>query len=301
MIDPAVNVVCASDNNYAPMLSIVMSSLARNTDAVVRLNILDCGVTADNRLRLSEFSEYFHNLNLRWISVDLDDKMSTFPERFHITRAAYARLLIPEVLPDFKRVVYLDTDVMVCGDVRELFDEDLEEFAIGAVWEDYMEENGNNAEHLRRLKMNNGHKYFNSGVLLLDLDKWRRDRVFNKIMDMAPYMINDLKFMDQDLLNKYFECNYKLLPEKYNVTAPRARKHYRNGRLCECIVRHFEGGKKPWLVHPLIPDIKKSNYIGKRMYWDFVRGTPFYEELIARFAIYKFVDGICYRTKIKYP
>lgn len=301
MTESTINVVCASDNNYAPMLSIVMSSLAGNTNAVVRLNILDCGVTADNRSRLDEFSKHFDNLIIRWITVDLDGEMSVFPERFHITRATYARLLIPEVLPDLRKVVYLDTDVMVCGDVKELFDVDLEGFAIGAVWEDYMEENGNNAEHLRRLKMGKKHKYFNAGVLLLDLDKWRRDGVFNEIMDMVPYVINDLKFMDQDLLNKYFECDYKLLHEKYNITAPRARKHYRNGRLYECIVRHFEGGKKPWLVHPLIPDIKKSNYIGKKMYWNFVRGTPFYRELIARFPVYKFVDEVCYRNIIKYP
>ena len=282
-----IPVFLSADDAYSPFIATTIASICDNTSSFIDVFVLDCGISEKNKNKIAHLKNKFQNFNIEWIPIDINKTFNTFIVREHFSKAMYGRLLIPELKPAIHKAIYTDVDVIFCGDIKALFDENLGNFTIGAVWEDHMESNGNNAAHLCRLGLCKKHKYFSSGLLLINMDSWRSNQYTARLFEAESKLRTVLKYPDQDLLNFCFSCNYKQLNERYCVTAPRARKHFKKGKLKDCVIRHFEGGKKPWLCHPLMIEQKKSNYIGKSLFWKYARMTEFYDELIYRFPIYR--------------
>ena len=121
------------------------------------------------------------------------------------TEAASLRLLLPELLPELDRILYLDCDIIVRQDLARLWEEtDLGDNYLGAVYEAAIE---GQAERFRALGCDPA-KYFNSGFLLLNLKQMREENVSEKLLEACrvPY----LEFPDQDALNQV--CQGRVLP-----------------------------------------------------------------------------------------
>ena len=121
------------------------------------------------------------------------------------TEAASLRLLLPELLPDLDRVLYLDCDIIVRQDLAKLWSEtDLGDNYLGAVYEAAIE---GQAERFRALGCDPA-KYFNSGFLLMNLEQMRKEKVSERLLEACrvPY----LEFPDQDALNQV--CQGRVLP-----------------------------------------------------------------------------------------
>ncbi|WP_392367102.1 glycosyltransferase family 8 protein, partial [Streptococcus suis] len=113
-------------------------------------------------------------------------------------------------------ILYLDVDILVHGNLMELFQTDLEEYALGAIVEadifKYYQ------WYLDSLGFGPNDAYFSSGVLLMDLDKMRQNGTTNQLITMAIDKARDYKFPDQDILNLYYKGNFKQLSPAYNYT-----------------------------------------------------------------------------------
>ena len=282
----SIPIFMSFDEGYAPYASTCIASICDNTKKHIEFFIIDCGIKNDTKNKVELLKKIYQNLSIEWISFDTENFLKDFKTCFHFSKAMYGRIFIPILKKEIDKAIYLDVDTICLSDISELFDESLDGYPLGAVWEDYMEEKGHNKEHLTRLGIKEGHKYFNSGVLLLDLKAWREKNITNTVLGYEPLLKDKLIFPDQDLLNYSFANGYKILNERYNVTAPRARKHYSMGKLVDCVIRHFEGGKKPWLCHPLKLERMKSNHIGMKSFWHYAKKTSFYNEMISKFPIY---------------
>lgn len=164
----------------------------------------------------------------------------------HISAAAYLRLHLGELLPDsVSSVLYLDSDVIVIRDLSTLQGQLFTEaeggknFMIAAVDEP------SSGDHLRPLGFV-GTRYFNSGVLLIDLDQWRSAEVGPKLIKMAAELGDKLDVWDQDVLNLYFDDSWLSLNGRFNWI------HKDIGKSDPVIV-HFVTGDKPWKLgnrHP---------------------------------------------------
>ena len=161
------------------------------------------------------------------------------PLSHHISKATYYRLFVASILPkEVTSVVYLDSDAVVKRSIRELFYLQLTA-PVAAV--DHM------APQLAfRLWGDLGGNYFQAGVLLADLSRWRANQmegVFRKILTEER---DRLLWWDQDVLNIAFENNWQRLPIWFNLSR-RARLQipeaasFENGRFL-----HLEGSQKPW-------------------------------------------------------
>lgn len=283
-----IPVFMSFDEGYAPYAAACIASICENTSNFVQIFVIDCGVKSETKKKVELLKDIYKNLSIEWLSFDTENLLKDFKTCFHFSKAMYGRIFIPLLKPDIKKAIYTDVDVIFMSDITELYEEPLNGYALGAVWEDHMEEKGHNKENLIRLGITKEHKYFSSGLLLMDLEKWRQNNLTQKILDIEPILRDKLKFPDQDLLNYAFAGDYQQLDEKYVVTAPRARKHYKNGKLVNCVIRHFEGGKKPWLCHPLKIERMKSNHIGMKAFWKYAKKTAFYNDMISIFPIYSF-------------
>ena len=154
----------------------------------------------------------------------------------HVTHMAYARLFLAELLPShIDKCVYIDTDILFELDVFELLHTPLDGCAVGAV------PNGDDrdgARQFRRLGIQ-GRRYFNSGVVLIDLDRWRARRIGEAALRFSREFVGPLIMGDQDALNAVLHDDWKVLPERWNTWASWIQDD-------EPRVTHFTMVPKPW-------------------------------------------------------
>ena len=192
------------------------------------------------------------------------------PTHDHLTFAMYLRLFMTEYLdPALERIIYLDSDLIVRGDLSELWQMDLQGAYVGGAPEPYSES--------QRAPFGFGRQdlYVNSGVLLIDLEQWRRDHLLARFVKFAIANRERLKSPDQDILNSVcrgrvrnigFEWNWQALfprfaPEELGLTAER----YAELRATAKIV-HYTSRYKPWFYR------WEPHY--KELYYEALPGTP---------------------------
>ena len=160
----------------------------------------------------------------------------------------YYRLELAERLPDVSRVIYLDCDVVVLDDIEKLWTVDLRGKPLGGI--------GDRAglQEVRRCYADGG-IMFNSGVMALDLELWRRENHTEKLAAFWKENHSWMHFADQGLLNAYFRNAYTLLPQRWNIINSVYRNPVVLGMYTEEEVReairnpgivHFTGHHKPW-------------------------------------------------------
>ena len=267
-----IPIFLSSDNNYATLVAACMTSILSNTKSFIEFYVLDGGITPDNVENIKSLKHTFDNFSIEFIQIDYEKMLSDFTLTKRLTKSAFSRLLIPDLKPQINRAIYLDTDIILTDDISELYNEDLTNYTIGAVWEEFNQYIFY-PERKICMEFNDKHKYFNSGVLLIDCKQWRQDRIFNKLVEIEKIYKDRKKTNDQDILNKCFENNYKILPRKYNYLTPNF-VYYENDK--DIILRHMVGRIRPWQINEhtqtnLMPNLKE--------FWHYAKMTPFYEEL----------------------
>ena len=192
--------------------------------------------------------------------VDVGDVIpQDFPDCMWLTRAAYGRLWVDEFYDEsVERVVYLDADILVRDKLDFLFDLDLEGHAIGAcqamALAHFKDELGLD---WRRLNLDPWTPYINSGVLVIDLPKYREQRIREQCIEFIRNNRDKLNLADQDALNFVLLGKFKRLPPRWNQESvsrtrnlPPNYKSYSPADIDEMLenpaIIHFNGTSKPW-------------------------------------------------------
>lgn len=189
-----------------------------------------------------------------------------------IVSASWLRILIPELFPNFDKIIYLDCDIVVGNDLSKLADIPLSGYSIGAVKDPGIEVWRNERaskserkyyqtrnEYLRKiLEIKNPSEYFNSGLLIINAKQLHKDNFFYRSIEWLKTKPK-LKYKDQDLLNHFFCDKYKHIDERWNVlmgfkleqedTAIQRSEfasYYQSLENPWCY--HYAGIFKPWLV-----------------------------------------------------
>lgn len=213
----------------------VISVLENNKDKKFVVHIFTDGHSEENSQKIEELARKWH---CHCILYTID--MKPF-EDFHIkvarfSRITYARLYMPKVIKkQAKRFIYLDADTMCCGDFKELWHLDMNGAPMGAVSE-HPEAVTYRAGHL---KLKNG-KYFNDGVMLIDIDAWEKEQITEKSFAYQNEPRERFLGQSQDVLNLVFDGTNYFLPAKYNAFGGAVNF---NG---EPVIAHWTGRRKPW-------------------------------------------------------
>jgi len=243
-------IVLASDDNYARSIAVVLRSLFSHTSAELcpSVWILDDGISGDSKRRLERVAARAgRSRSLSWIPVP-NERLADIGGAGHISRTSYVRFLIPELLPDnVRRTIYLDTDVLVRTDLRPLFEIDLEGKAIGAVRDLAF------ATVPHPYFGDSMPDYFNSGVMVLDMEAWKSEDLANRALARAAAQDPPFPFLDQDAMNA-LEVDWCELPDKWNVQVgflfrPAFSDRFggfRDELARDAAVLHYTGGLKPW-------------------------------------------------------
>ena len=267
MTDSRINIVLNTDSQFVVHCCTMLSSLFENNkNSKFNIHIISGGLTAHCVNDIKNLVEEKYNQELYFYIID-SDKLNYFPKykNSHISEAANYRLFIDKILPsDIDKVLYLDCDLIVNSSLEQLWNIDLSSCPIAAV-EDMW--SGKDDNYIR-LGYEKKYGYFNSGVLLINLQWWRQNNICEKFVEYLKRH-NNLKFVDQDILNGIFYENRKLISFKWNVQDGLLRRKPKVRRLCMSKLQneikfpaiiHFTGSRKPWDYDCLNPYREKYFY-----------------------------------------
>lgn len=271
-MDTPINITLASDDNYARHMGIVALSVLANATEPERYNFyfLDAGIGTDNRDRIRTTVERY-DACCHFITPDTSAYGDIPLKRYGV--AALFRLSLASLLPaEVARVIYLDCDVLAFDDLGKLWQTDLQGHTVGAV-------TNLGGQPVERLGIPDG-DYFNSGVLLIDMQRWREENIGEETLALMQRDTAQLVFPDQDGLNLVLQDRWKHLPLRWNQQ-PASYSMQEKGRTERSLtpqqfdeavadpgIVHYLGRNKPWnymTFHPL-----------KENYWGYLSRSPWH-------------------------
>jgi len=253
--------VCAFDDNYAMSAAVMLKSAELNlaTYTQIRVFVLERALRKANRERIAGSLDPAR-VQLVWVPVD-EAKINGLKVDRHVSKATYYRLLIEELLPALDRAIYLDSDVLVCGDLGQLWDTPREGAHLLAAPQ--VSPDASTAGSVRGLRtykalgLASDAKLFNAGVLLIDLALWRRDSVSDRVIAYLRQYADEVLWWDQDGLNAILAGHWRPLDGRWNVMTSlfryycswmespfNERDYY--GMTQNPLIVHYNSTSKPW-------------------------------------------------------
>jgi lipopolysaccharide biosynthesis glycosyltransferase len=251
-----IALVCAADNNYAMPLAVTVRSALTNikSNRKIALFIIDGGISQANKLKIIK-SLNSEKIDISWLQPD-NTLFEDLVISRHLTVTTYYRFSIPELLPqNFDKAIYLDSDMVVTGDLEELWTIDVGDNYVLAVQDDHQLyiSNSDALKAYEKLGIPLDYKYFNAGLLVINLERWRSENIGKKLIESMK--IEHLS-NDQDALNAVFAGKWQELHPKWNQM-PRIYEYSSwqdspfpepvyNELLHQPQIIHFTCHPKPW-------------------------------------------------------
>ena len=286
-----INILCATDNRYAPYCGIMLTSLLENNKHNdIEIYIFGGQDICQENINKFKNLEHLYGTHVYVVSID-DNLLSTCPVNHdtNITLATYYRLLAPQILPkSVHKLIYLDCDMVIDGDISPVWDINLDGKAIAGVVDC---EAYNESIYQRLGNYTTKRDYYNAGMTVYNMDYWRENDIAGQAFKYIEQNKSNLYWMDQDVLNVILAKKKVLLPIQYNFQTlfylPRNWKAYSaeyqeqilNAGLSPVVI-HYNGPGKPWVFR--------------------YHGAPYYQEWLKYQRISQWANSTIRKPIVKY-
>jgi lipopolysaccharide biosynthesis glycosyltransferase len=264
MKQESIEIVFVATGNYAPFVATTALSIIENTNEQVNFHVLTENFKTEDEKTIQDFFISYQNASFEFIDVT---------EKLKIVEGAqlgwfksyipYARILIPEILLRLSKAIYMDVDIIVNCDIKELWNIDFryqgKEYALAATkgWKP-------SDDDIKNLNISSEHKYFNNGLLILNCDKWREEKIADKLINIAKESKIKFRYPTQDLFNSYFDNNnYVPFDAIYNYQPA----FFKKKEDYQPKIIHYTR-EKPW-------ENEDCPFLDP--FWKYARKTPYYE------------------------
>ena len=273
-------IVFSSNNNYVPYMSTAIQSIMENSNSNREyiFFVLHKEIVSESMDLLKSQVSLFHNFSIEFINVsDLITKYTLFVSR-HITVEAYFRFFIPEMLNEYQKAIYIDCDMVVCTDIAELFDIDLNNHLIAAMrdidvinWY-YGSKHSNKVKGFRNSLplLKNPENYFCDGLCVFNTDIFSKTITTDSLFELA--VSRDWDYHDQDVLNILLEGKVYFLSFHWGIYKPKGIQYlpenYRN--------EFLDAKTDPKIVHLVNKPWKQDFYTPHfELFWKYATRMPF--------------------------
>lgn len=217
-----INIVCAGNRNFIIPMKVMLKSLAVNTRKNVEIFVLNKEWKGDDKIDFIETFSNNKNISIKFLDMESYECLNHFKTTKNIPIESYFRLFLPEVLPDnVEQIIYLDGDIIVEGDIEELWNIPIGEHALMAVSEMFYEAHYVSSplalHTFKKLNIPEKSKYFNAGVLKINIKKWKENNIAKRIIDYLIENKDEVLWHDQDGLNAVLWNDWGELPSEWNV------------------------------------------------------------------------------------
>jgi lipopolysaccharide biosynthesis glycosyltransferase len=235
-----VNVVIVATTNYLWGAAVTVRSALEACSKTLNIYVISVDLSLVDKQQLCTSWQTPNLGTIKFIDFDLA-KVHGFRTTLLVkSKSSYARLFIPEYLAEVSRCIYLDTDLIVCSDLNNLQNLDLQGKSSACVIDGGIDTPEQQQRFRDKLKLKNPLLYFNSGVIVMDLDSWRHRQIQNRVLIIAQENYDLLDQMDQDALNMALAGDWLTLDPKWNTSKGKADANFSDG------IIHFLGKVKPW-------------------------------------------------------
>lgn len=236
----------AADNNYAPFLVVSVTSLLERAtkDNFYYIRILTTDLSSEWRWRITNEAKRYSKYSTVEI-VDLKEKLkelsSLFPTRDYYTKETYNRFFIPDLFPQYDKVLYLDCDIIFLHDVADLYNTPLGNNLAAAAPEEVMAEVDTYGQYVEKALGIDRNEYFNAGVLLINAKLFREEKVVEKFLSLLSRFTFRVT-QDEDYLNVICYKRTALVDLGWNKTA------FHNDKFDDKDLKavHYKIHWKPW-------------------------------------------------------
>lgn len=257
----------ATDDNYIPFLEVAMRSLIENAskDNNYIIHILNTGLLEENKKAIENLANENFQISFEDISDCIAPIKSKLKNVYHFSLITYYRLFIEKLFPQYDKVLYLDCDIVVLGDIAKLYNTNLCGNLVGAIPDQIINNNATFSEYAVCGVGVVPEKYFNAGILVMNLKKFRQEKICEQFM----YLINTYNFdvvdPDQAYLNALCKDKVKYLPNGWNKE-PLPNKV--EGGLN---IVHYALYKKPWQYD----DVLNGEY-----FWSYAEKCTMFDKIL---------------------
>ncbi len=295
--DNNIAIALASNDYFVPYMSTLLQSIREHSNQHLNYDILVMtqDISEKNRAILKAQFSSADNFSIRFLDPTTFIEGYQFFVRGHFSMETYYRLVLPELLPDYDKILYLDSDMVVQDDVAKLYLEDVDGYLLAAchdadtagLYNGYEPDKKAYTDHV--LKLKKPYQYFQAGTLLINLEEFRNTYTVEEILKFA--VSKNFQLLDQDILNKLCEGKVMFVDMAWNVMvdfegirqskiislAPIwLNKLYQESRKHPKII-HYAGPEKPWLY----PEMDFGNE-----FWMYAKKSPYYEGMLYRMAVH---------------
>jgi lipopolysaccharide biosynthesis glycosyltransferase len=304
----SVGIAMSSSENFAPFCATAIKSIIDNSNSKRNYDIIimESDIHEKVKILIKKMAESRPNISIRFLNVEQRISKYRLRIREHFTVQTYFRLLIPDLLPDYEKVLYLDCDLIIKADVSELFDTNIQEYYIAGVPDTvlagilngYDKSKNTYYKNQVRIKEENMLTQLNAGVLLMNLAAIRAEYSADEMLEYAQ--AGAFELADQDVLNSLFQDSIMLLSHEWNAAddeqgtlrayvatfAPRELFHQYSAALKNPKIIHYLGTIKPW---------NEPGYQLADEFWNTLIETPFYEIVLHR----RIVENVQYFSRAR--
>ena len=222
-----LEICISSDDKYCIHMGVCIISIAENSSSNcdnLNIHILNNGISKDNLEKLNQIQNKYPKLNFYFYSVaeyfsknnfnqSIQDKLKG-SEFFNLLGiSAYSRLFLADILPNnIDKILYLDADTIVLGNLKELYEIDLSNYYCAGV----INMNGNSTKSFYKGKQFDT-PFVNSGVLLINVDKWRKDDFIGSAIELINEYPDKDYLHDQNIINILSKGQVCLVDPKFNT------------------------------------------------------------------------------------
>ena len=209
-----MNIIYASDNNYAEILGVSVISLFENNkqEPQIKVYILDDGISEENKEKLNQIFAKYGRTGIYLQIPDLNQLAGIQIDSQRWSLSTFSRLFLNELLPQsVEKILYLDCDILVKGSLKPLWSMDMDGYVLAAVPDCI------SPAHKKNVDLKPNDFYINAGVLFLNMKEWRKQNVQQLCVDFIQQMNGKIPYVDQGVLNNVLKGKMKPLPLIYNV------------------------------------------------------------------------------------
>lgn len=248
----ALNIALVADKQYKLPLETLLKSICYHNSNVTFYLLYD-DIDKEWLDALEELIGLFDN---KLVSVKIEPSyFAQYKTLNHISTSTYYRLLIPQLI-DVDRILYLDCDMIVDGNLESVYFSEFENKIICAVQDLYIEFVTHHYPFAPEFE-----HYFNAGLLLIDVKHWRKENITLQALELAEKYQDQLLYADQDILNLVLHKKWKILPKEYNLQLAARFALAKSGlsKLIDVaenlagkppVIFHYTTWRKPWSNDP---------------------------------------------------
>ena len=262
----AIPIFFSCDDNYIPCLAVAIRSIIENANKSYTYNIhvLNTSISPQCREKILALAEDGFEISF----IDVSRSVARLGKRLHLrdyyTASIYFRIFIPEMFPQYKKAIYLDSDIVVNADISALFNTDVSDYLVGAVEDQIVTATPEFVDYVDRFVGVRVPYYFNSGMLLMNLEAMRECRLEKRFIDIMNEHHIDTVAPDQDYLNAL--CKGRVLYLDIGWNKMSFNRDYDG----EPYIVHYNMFLKPW---------HKSGVCYEEHFWRYAEKTDFLGEL----------------------